>query len=134
MEDRIKRSVSIQPTIFPIGKRSGGSPVKAGAFGENFTVLGMTEDIIHIGDIVRIGEAVVQVSQPRSPCYKLGVKHLMPELPLHVQQAGYTGYYFRVLREGIVQEGDELILEQRHEIGLSIAEANELMYVNKEGS
>ena len=87
---------------------------------------------MHIGDTFRIGEAVVQVSQPRQPCFKLGVKHLMPELPSHVQQTGHTGYYFRVLQEGIVQEGDELILEQRHEIGLSIVEANELMYVNKE--
>jgi MOSC domain-containing protein YiiM len=117
---------------FPYWEKEWGKPVEAGAFGENFTVQGLTEAIMHIGDTFRIGEAVVQVSQPRSPCYKLGVKHLMPELPLHVQQAGHTGYYFRVLQEGIVQEGDELILEQRHEIGLSIAAANELMYVNKE--
>lgn len=117
---------------FPYWEREWGKRVEAGAFGENFTVQGMTEANIHIGDIIRIGEAAVQVSQPRSPCFKLGVKHGMPDLPLQVQQTGYTGYYFRVLKEGIVQEGDELIVEQRHKTAISISEANELMYVNKE--
>ncbi|MFC5648475.1 MOSC domain-containing protein [Paenibacillus solisilvae] len=117
---------------FAYWEEQWSKPVEAGAFGENFTISGLTEENIHIGDIIRIGEAVVQVSQPRQPCFKLGVKHQIPELSLQVQQSGYTGYYFRVLQEGIVQEGDELIVEKRHEKGISIAEANVLMYENKE--
>ena len=118
---------------FPYWEKEWGKPVEAGAFGENFTVQGLTEAIMHIGDIFRIGEAVVQVSQPRSPCYKLGVKHLMPELPLHVQQAGHTGYYFRVLpRKVSFKKGMSLDWSSAMRLVYTIAEANELMYVNKE--
>ncbi|BBH19934.1 hypothetical protein Back11_12790 [Paenibacillus baekrokdamisoli] len=116
---------------YPYWQEVWKQPVASGAFGENFTVSGMTEELISIGDIIRVGQAFVQVSQPRSPCFKLGVKHNNPKLQLHVQQTGYTGFYFRVLKEGIVQEGDELFLDKRHPAAFTIREANLLMYVNK---
>ncbi|MFD0679735.1 MULTISPECIES: MOSC domain-containing protein [unclassified Paenibacillus] len=102
-----------------------------GAFGENFTVTGLLEADIHIGDIFAIGEAVVQVSQPRQPCFKLGWKYKVPELPEQVQNTGYTGYYFRVLKEGSVWAGDDFRLIERHSLGISAAEANRLKYHDK---
>ncbi|MBW7477528.1 MOSC domain-containing protein [Paenibacillus oenotherae] len=105
--------------------------VEPGAFGENFTVSDLTEETLCIGDIVRAGHAWVQVSQPRQPCFKLGMKHNLPELPQQVQQNGYTGFYFRVLQEGVVAAGDPLYLESRHAAGVTIAAANHVMYEQK---
>ncbi|MDQ0057984.1 MOSC domain-containing protein [Paenibacillus harenae] len=105
---------------------------EAGAFGENLTVSEWTEHDLCIGDIVQIGDVVVQVSQPRQPCYKLGLRHDLQELPQDVQLTGYTGFYFRVMKEGVLQSGSELVIVQRHPAAISIAEANRLMYIDKE--
>ncbi|MDF2959975.1 MAG: yflK [Paenibacillus sp.] len=102
-----------------------------GAFGENFTVTGLLESAVHIGDVFEIGEAVVQVSQPRQPCFKLGMKHKLPELPAQVQNTGFTGYYFRVLKEGKVSAGDNFSLKERHPLAVTVAEANRLKYHDK---
>lgn len=109
-----------------------GKPFEPGAFGENLTVSDWTEDDLRIGDVVQIGEAIVQVSQPRQPCYKLGLRHDLPGLPQSVQQTGFTGFYFRVLKEGVIRAGTELKLVERHPADKSIAEANRLMYADKE--
>ncbi|MBW4838120.1 MAG: MOSC domain-containing protein [Paenibacillaceae bacterium] len=109
-----------------------GITLDFGAFGENLTTEGMLEEEIRIGDRFRLGEAVVQVSQPRQPCFKLGVKHGLPELQLEIQQTGYTGYYFRVLREGEVRPDDPLELIDRHPAGVTLAFANRIMHVDKE--
>lgn len=82
-----------------------GSLQGEGAFGENFTVTGFTEDTVCLGDILRIGEVVVQVSQPRRPCWKLGRRHNMPGLPAAVERLGWTGWYIRVLQTGFVEAG-----------------------------
>jgi MOSC domain-containing protein YiiM len=92
----------------------------------------MLEDEICIGDRFRMGGTMVQVSQPRQPCFKLGMKHGLPELPLTIQQTGYTGYYFRVLQEGEVRPGDQLELVERHPAGVTLAFANRVMHVDKE--
>ncbi|UQZ83623.1 6-N-hydroxylaminopurine resistance protein [Paenibacillus konkukensis] len=102
-----------------------------GAFGENFTVSGMLEQEVHIGDIFQLGETVVQISQPRQPCFKLGKKHNEPTLPMQVQETGYSGYYFRVLETGYVQQGQSFKLVQRDAAGISIAEANRVKYHDK---
>lgn len=109
-----------------------GITLDFGAFGENITTEGMLEEEICIGDRFHLGEAVVQVSQPRQPCFKVGVKHGIPELPLEIQQTGYTGYYFRVLREGEVRPGDRLELIERHPAGVTLAFANRVMHLDKE--
>ncbi|SDX78243.1 MOSC domain-containing protein [Paenibacillus sp. CF384] len=106
--------------------------VLPGAFGENFTVSALTELDVCIGDIWSVGETVVQVSQPRQPCYKLGMKHQLPELPHEVQRNGYTGFYLRVIKEGHVKLGDKLLLTSRHPAAITIAEANRVMHIDKQ--
>jgi MOSC domain-containing protein YiiM len=102
-----------------------------GAFGENFTVSRMKDDEVHIGDVFQVGSAVVQISQPRQPCWKLAMKWGLDELPLLVTEHGATGFYFRVLQTGEVQAGDELLLAHRHPQKISVAEANRVMHKDK---
>ncbi|TCJ18282.1 MOSC domain-containing protein [Rubrobacter taiwanensis] len=108
-----------------------GLELGPGAFGENFSVSGMVEEAVHIGDTYRVGEAVVQVSQPRQPCFKLAARHEVPELALLVQESGRTGFYFRCLQPGRVRAGDELALLERPGASVSVAEANRIMHRDK---
>lgn len=102
-----------------------------GAFGENLTVEALNESNVFIGDLFQLGEAVVQASQPRQPCYKLSLKYGVREMPALVEQTGFTGYYFRVLKEGNVSPSDKLCLLQRAEHSMTIMEANRLKYHDK---
>lgn len=112
-------------------ERELNRPLKYGAFGENLTTEGLLEQKVCIGDVYQIGEAIVQVSQPRQPCFKLSLKYGLPELPVKFQDTGYTGYYFRVLQEGYVGKGDALILLRRHPCGVTISFANQIMHHDK---
>lgn len=102
-----------------------------GGFGENFTVDGLTEEGVCIGDIYVVGGARVQVSQPRQPCWKLARRWRIKNLALRTQETGRTGWYFRVLTEGYVQAGDALLLEDRPLPEWSVARANHLMHVDR---
>ncbi|XID94469.1 MOSC domain-containing protein [Paenibacillaceae bacterium WGS1546] len=102
-----------------------------GAFGENFSVRGMLEDEVRIGDVFRVGTATVQISQPRQPCWKLAMRWGLNELPLLVTESGATGFYFRVLLAGQVKAGDVLRLERPHAAGITVAEANRVMHRDK---
>lgn len=102
------------------------------AFGENLTVAGMTEEDVCIGDSFQLGEAIVQVSQPRQPCFKLGLVYGRKDMPLLVQDTGYTGFYFRVLQEGMVSPTDTLTVLARREQAITVAEANRLMHHDKQ--
>lgn len=77
-----------------------------GQFGENFTVSGMLEDAVRIGDVFRIGSALVEVTQPRAPCFKLGIRMGMESFPKSFMSSGRTGFYMKVLEEGEVGAGD----------------------------
>lgn len=99
-----------------------------GAFGENFTIEGILETDVCIGDVFEIGGALVQVSQPRQPCWKLARRWRMKDLALRVQQTGRTGWYFRVLREGYVQAGATLRLTNRSHPEWTVAVANDVMH------
>ncbi len=77
-----------------------------GQFGENFTVEGMLEDQIHVGDVFRVGSALVEVTQPRVPCYKLGIKMGLPRFVKMFLASCRVGFYLRVLEEGEVGAGD----------------------------
>lgn len=77
-----------------------------GQFGENFTVSGMLEDAVRIGDVFRIGSALVEVTQPRAPCFKLGIRMGMESFPKTFMSSGRTGFYMKVLEEGEVGAGD----------------------------
>ena len=102
-----------------------------GGFGENFTTRGMLESDACIGDVYRVGSCLVQVSQPRQPCWKLARRWSMPDLAAKVQQTGKTGWYFRVIEEGMATAGDAIVLEQRHDGAWTVAAANDVMHYRK---
>lgn len=102
-----------------------------GAFGENFSISGGRETDVRIGDIWRVGTAVFQVTQPRMPCYKLAARHGRPELTEEVLQTGFTGFYLRVIEEGEVRAGDEIVLAERSPSGITIAEAVQIAAYRK---
>ena len=94
-----------------------------GAFGENFTVAGLDEKTVCIGDSFAIGGVVVQVTQPREPCWKLARKLDVKDLVVQVEQLRRTGWYLRVLREGLVEAGMPLALLDRPHPDWTIARA-----------
>ncbi|MPY71679.1 MAG: MOSC domain-containing protein [Alphaproteobacteria bacterium] len=93
-----------------------------GAFGENLTVTGMTEETVHIGDSFAIGDALVQVSEPRTPCHKLAMKYDRPSFPKEFLRTGHVGFYLRVLEPGEVGAGDEITPVARDSAGLTVME------------
>lgn len=99
-----------------------------GAFGENFTVADQTEASVCIGDVYDIGAAQVQVSQPRQPCWKLSRRWRIRNLALQVQTTGQTGWYFRVVKQGMVEAGMELVLRDRPFPQWTVARANQIMH------
>lgn len=105
---------------------------KSGMFGENLTVSGLDESIILIGDCYRIGDAIVQVSQPRQPCFKLGIRFNDQAIVDDFWKAPYPGVYVRVIQPGAVKKGDELILIEQNSESLSIAEVFSLFSPNPE--
>ena len=132
----VEKAVCVYPLEhYPYWEERLGRELPEAAFGENFSTEGLTESNVCIGDVFRVGDrdwgAVVQVSQPRQPCFKLGARHGMPELVLWVQETGLTGFYFRVLQEGVVRAGDEITLVERLHPRASVAEANRVMHHDK---
>jgi ferredoxin-NADP reductase/MOSC domain-containing protein YiiM len=104
-------------------KELGREKLPHGQFGENLTVSGLSEDTVQVGDIYRVGETLLQVTQPRIPCYKLAIR--MGEgsdFPARFQQSGRMGFYLRVLDEGELGAGDSLELVERDESSVTIAE------------
>ncbi|MFC3570066.1 MOSC domain-containing protein [Paracoccus simplex] len=98
-----------QPPVGHPENRETGAPLDApGAFGENISTRGLTETDVAVGDIFRLGSALVQVSQGRQPCWKLNRRFGVADMARRVQQSGRTGWYYRVLQPGIVAPGDRL--------------------------
>ena len=93
-----------------------------GMFGENLTVEGLEEKTVHIGDQFRIGTARVVVTQPRFPCYKLGLKFQRDDMLKRFLQSGLTGFYLAVLEEGEIAAGDPLTLLVREEHAVSVSD------------
>lgn len=102
--------------------------VGPGAFGENLMFEGVTEDDLCVGDSFALGEAVVQVSQPRQPCWKQARRWRRRDLALQMQRTGYTGWYFRVLEEGLVAPDYELRLLERPQPEWTVTRANQVMH------
>jgi len=98
-----------------------------GAFGENVTVASMTEDDVCIGDVLRLGDATVEVSQPRSPCWKLGRRWSYPELTARTRETDRTGWYVRVLETGLVGPDSPIELVDRPYPDWTITEANRVL-------
>ncbi|ULA61833.1 MAG: MOSC domain-containing protein [Nitrospira sp.] len=99
-----------------------------GEFGENFTLEGLTETDVCIGDVFSVGSAVVQISQPRQPCWKLARRWQIKNLAVQVQQTGFTGWYFRVLQEGLVESKTPLRLLDRPYPEWTVTTANRIMH------
>jgi len=93
-----------------------------GMFGENLTVRGLNESEIRIGDTYRIGEAVVQVSQPRQPCFKLGYRFGDQSVVDVFLESPFPGVYVRVLQSGNITTGNDMILIERNEESLSVSQ------------
>jgi MOSC domain-containing protein YiiM len=102
-----------------------------GALGENFTLRGMLEDEVCLGDRYRVGDAIVEVSQPRQPCANLSKRWGDKQLPKLMVQHGYTGWYMRVIEEGLLQPGDPVELLDRPHPHWTITALNRLMFVDK---
>ncbi|MDX1767741.1 MAG: MOSC domain-containing protein [Arenibacter troitsensis] len=98
-----------------------------GMFGENLTVKGLNESEMRIGDIYKIGSVVVQVSQPREPCYKLGVRFGNAKILKEFIDHGYSGTYVRILEEGQVKNGDMLSLLEKSNNTLTVKECFQII-------
>jgi MOSC domain-containing protein YiiM len=104
-----------------------------GSFGENFTVEGVDEEAMYIGDEFRIGTARLVVTEPRMPCFKLGIKFGRADMVKRFLKSQRSGFYFGVVEEGRVQAGDEFDRLSQHPDGLSVADVTRL-YTTKKGS
>jgi ferredoxin-NADP reductase/MOSC domain-containing protein YiiM len=107
----------------------GRDDFEYGQFGENFTVHGLADDQVCIGDHYRIGEAVFEVTQPRVTCYRVGIRMSDPRMPALLVSHHRPGFYFRVLREGAVQAGDEIVQVASGPEAMTVAEIDALLYL-----
>lgn len=99
-----------------------------GMFGENLTIEGMDEDQIYIGDIFRIGNAIIQISEPRQPCFKLNIRLNNSKAIREMIDSANCGSYARVLKEGYVSQKDELHLIEHHDQLISVKDVFKLIY------
>lgn len=102
-----------------------------GAFGENISMSGMTEATVAVGDIFRLGAALIQVSQGRQPCWKLNHRFGVPDMARRVQNTGRTGWYYRVLEPGHVAPADDPVLIDRLAPEWTLRRLWQAMYVDR---
>jgi MOSC domain-containing protein YiiM len=99
----------------------------AGSMGENLTIAGMDETDICVGDVHAIGNALLQVCQPRRPCFKFALRHDNLFLPKAMVRLGFSGWYYRVLQTGTLKAGDALILHHRPHPDFAFARLTEIV-------
>jgi len=99
-----------------------------GQFGENFTIEGLADDVVCIGDRFQIGSTLFEVTQPRVTCYRVGIRMNEPRMAALLTGSGRPGFYFRVLREGEVGAGDEIVKVGEAAERMTVAEINALLY------
>jgi MOSC domain-containing protein YiiM len=102
-----------------------------GGFAENFTISGQDEKSVCIGDVYEIGQAVIQVSKPRSPCFKISWRWRRADLLPRVEATGRHGWYVRVLREGLVEAGQPVRLQDRPHPDWSVRAAADVIQARK---
>ncbi|MFA6945561.1 MAG: MOSC domain-containing protein [Pedobacter sp.] len=104
------------------------------AFGENLTLSGLNanEENVFIGDRYKLGEAIVEVSEPRGPCYMIGIRYNYKQFPVHLQQSGFTGFYLRTIKPGFVRKTDTLIHISAHSEKISVMDVNFVRYHDPE--
>ena len=108
--------------------RLGRANFVLGQFGENFTVDGLPDDEVCIGDRYRIGTALFEVTQPRTTCYRVGIRMEEPQMAALLTSTGRPGFYFRVLEEGDVAAGDAVVCVGRGPERMTVAVVNSLLY------
>jgi ferredoxin-NADP reductase/MOSC domain-containing protein YiiM len=99
-----------------------------GQFGENFTIEGLPDDAICVGDRYQIGSALFEITQPRVTCYRVGIRMNEPRMPALLTSSGRPGFYFRILQEGEVGAGDEIVKVGETKERVTVAEINALLY------
>ena len=109
-----------------------GMDLPSGMFGENFTTEGLLESSVYIGDRFRIGETEVMVTEPRMPCYKLGIKFGRPDIIKRFLASRRTGFYFAVVREGMVVTSDVIKLIGHEQQDISVADITRLYVFQKD--
>ena len=109
-----------------------GTALPWGIFGENLSTAGCVEEDIHIGDEFRIGTVRVRATEPRMPCYKLGIRFQRPDIVKRFLQSQRTGFYFAVLQEGRVQEGDAIERVRKGNQGVTVADVVRLYTTDRE--
>ena len=108
---------------YPFWRRElPGMDLPWGVFGENLTTEGLLEETLHIGDRLRVGSSEFLVTQPRMPCFKLGIRFGRPDIVKRFLQSGRSGFYFAVLQEGEVAAGDSIELLKQDEHGVTVAD------------
>jgi len=110
-------------------KQLGRTGFAYGQFGENFTVESLSDDEVCIGDRYRVGGALFEVTQPRVTCFRVGIRMNEPRLAALLVSHGRPGFYFRVLEEGDVGAGDEIVRGMQGPEGMTVAETNALLYL-----
>jgi MOSC domain-containing protein YiiM len=108
-----------------------GRVLRMGAFGENFTIEGLIEDSVHIGDRFSVGSAEVVVTQPRLPCYKLGIRFESDDMVRRFLKSRRTGFYVGVTREGDVGAGDEVAMLSLDPESIPVSEITRLYVAKK---
>jgi MOSC domain-containing protein YiiM len=103
---------------------------ESGGFGENFVADGFDEKSLCIGDVIQVGTVKLQVAQPRQPCFKLNHRFQQPSMARRAQQTHRTGWYYRVLQEGVVQAGDVMCLIERPNSHWSVSRVQYYLYDN----
>ena len=102
-----------------------------GQFGENFTIEGLPDDTACIGDRYQIGSALFEITQPRVTCYRVGIRMNEPRMPALLTSSGRPGFYFRVLQEGEVGSGDDIVKVGETTERMTVAEINALLYSSR---
>lgn len=117
---------------YPYWERVLGTKLPIAAFGENLSVSNLLEKDICIGDVLGLGTALVQVTQPRQPCKTLAARYGRSDIIKLVVDSGRTGFYLRVLKEGIVEKDGPFVLRERDPHKITVAFANHVYHHDKE--
>ena len=125
------RAVCVYPyEHYLLWEKEFKNPLPSSAFGENLTVTNMLEKDVYIGDIFRLGDAVIQITQGRIPCSTITKRTNNPSLLKRMVQTGFTGYLCRVIEEGIVRKDSKITLVESHPKQVSILYGNGIYFHN----
>ncbi|QCR32725.1 MOSC domain-containing protein [Lysinibacillus sp. SGAir0095] len=123
------RAVCVYPyEHYALWEKEFGASLPKSTFGENITVTNMLEEDVYIGDIYELGDAVIQITQGRVPCSTINKRVGIPLIMKRMVETGFTGYFCRVLQEGIVRSDSQIRLIEKHPKAISILFGNEVYF------